>query len=102
MKDVTNQEEYKFPKQNTYPAGMLLELLKGEVITNAKMMELLNCPHSATVVSHLRDKCNWRPFIKQCTVDKNKQQYWIDKEDRDDLWQNDPRIEMFLESNKKS
>lgn len=102
MSNVTNEDQYKFPRRNTYPAGMLVELLKGEVITNAKMMELLSCPHSATVVSHLKDKCNWREYIKQCTVDKNKQQYWIDKKDRDDLKESDPRIEMFLESNRKS
>lgn len=38
---------YKLPRKKTYAAGILVKLLDGNKITNAQMMEELNCPHAA-------------------------------------------------------
>lgn len=106
--NVSNK--YKLPRKNTYPAGILVQLLNGKRITNAQMMDLLKCPHAATAMSHLRNRCNWKPYLNQrgkTTVSgmgekTNEYEYWFDKNQIMELKANDPRIESFLKSNRKS
>ncbi|QFS18875.1 hypothetical protein FHP22_15630 (plasmid) [Acinetobacter indicus] len=110
MTTSIESRSYKFPRRNTYPSAILVELLNGERITNAQMMEKLNCPHAATAISYLRDKSNWRSYLKDTTKPTSsglgdptrEKEYWFDSEEIVELKANDPRIEKFLEANRKS
>lgn len=110
MSSTVPDRLYKLPRKNTYPAGILVQLLNGKRITNAEMMLLLKCPHAATAMSHLRNRCNWQPFLHQrgkSTVSgmgdaTHEQEYWFEPMDIEQLKANDPRIEKFLISNRKS
>ena len=102
--------KYKFPRRNTYPSAILFELLNGQRITNAEMMEKYNCPHAASVMGHLRNKCCWgnliqdlvRPTRSGLGERTHEKEYWLEKEDIDDLKANDPRINAFLKTHRKS
>lgn len=101
---------YKFPRRNTYPAAILFELLDGKRITNAQMMDKLNCPHAASVMGHLRNACHWGDLIKDRTKPTysglgeltHEKEYWLDGKDIMDLKTNDPRTHKFLKENRKS
>lgn len=101
---------YKFPRRNSYPSAILFELLDGQRITNAEMMEKYNCPHAASVIGHLRNKCRWVNLIQDRTkptysglgAKTHEKEYWLNEEDLDDLKESDPRIENFLKNNRKS
>ena len=101
---------YKFPRRNTYPSAILVELLNGKRITNAQMMDQLNCPHAATAMSHLRKRCNWESFLHDTTKrtssglgdPTHEKEYWFNHDEIANLKANDPRIEKFLKANRKS
>ena len=106
----TTDVKYKFPRRNTYPSAVLFELLDGKRITNAEMMEKYNCPHAASVMGHLRNKCYWGNLIQNVVKPTHsglgerthEKEYWLRKEDIDDLKNNDPRINKFLTTHRKS
>lgn len=110
MSKAVPSSSYKFPRRNTYPSAVLFELLDGKRITNAQMMDKLNCPHAASVMGHLRNACCWGDLIKDRTqpthsglgVLTREKEYWFEQTDLDDLKANDPRIDMFLKTNRKS
>lgn len=110
MSEINSSPSYKFPRRNTYPSAILVELLNGARITNAQMMEKLNCPHAATAMSHLRKRNNWEIFIQDTTKPTSsglgdptrEKEYWFDSEEIAKLKANDPRIEKFLKANRKS
>lgn len=110
MSKSNESPSYKFPKRNTYPSAILVELLSGERITNARMMEKYNCPHAASVMGHLRNKCYWGNLIRNVVKTTHsglgerthEKEYWLEKEDIVDLKNNDPRINNFLTTHRKS
>lgn len=110
MTTVMQNPSYKFPRRKTYPSAILVALLNGERITNAQMMDKLNCPHAATAMSHLRKRCNWESFLQDSTRPTKsglgdptrEKEYWFEQEDILELKASDPRVEKFLESNRKS
>lgn len=101
---------YKLPRKKTYAAGILVKLLDGNKITNAQMMEELNCPHAATAMSHLRKRCNWEDYIQKRVKPTtsgmgeptHENEYWFDPFEIMKLKATDPRVESFLKSNRKS
>lgn len=105
MNTSTIAYPYKLPKLKTYAAAILVELLQGKKITNAQMMEFLDCPHSGSVMSKIRQKFNWLPYLHQ----KSKPtysgmgeltyelEYWFDSADIMILKANDPRIQPFID-----
>ncbi|MCH7317054.1 hypothetical protein MMP64_03795 [Acinetobacter sp. ANC 5659] len=110
MLSVNATPLYKFPKPKTYAAAILVELLNGKKVTNAQMMELLDCPHAAAVMSKIRQKFNWLPFLHQRSKQTHSGmgdltyefEYWFDSVDIMLLKANDPRIEKYLEIHRKS
>lgn len=110
MSTTATASPYKFPRRNTYPAAILSELLDGKRITNAQMMDKLNCPHAASVMGHLRNACHWGDLIKDRTKSTysglgeltHEKEYWLDGKDIMDLKASDPRVEKFLKANRKS
>lgn len=103
MTSYTNP--YKFPVKGTYAAKILAKLLSGLRITNAQMMKFLNCPHAAAVMSKIRLKYHWQPYLRQKTQPAisgigtltYENLYWFDSKDIMDLKNNNPRIQMFID-----
>ncbi|EHU2105152.1 MULTISPECIES: hypothetical protein [Acinetobacter calcoaceticus/baumannii complex] len=101
---------YKLPKPHTYAAAILTELLNGKKITNAQMMILIDCPHAGSIMSKIRQKFNWLPYLKQRSRTAisgmgdttYEYEYWIDPVDIIILKANDPRIDKFLEMHRKN
>lgn len=110
MSTTVTSPSYKFPRRNTYPSAILVELLDGNRITNAQMMDKLNCPHAASVMGHLRNACRWGNLIQDRTKSTHsglgelthEKEYWFEGKDIANLKANDPRIEKFLKANRKS
>lgn len=100
---------YKLPELNSYAAEILAKLLSGAHITNAEMMEYIDCPHAAAVMSKIRVKYNWQPYLKQHSqttvsgVGKTTYEfvYWFDPVDIMILKANDPRIQMYIDHHLK-
>lgn len=96
---------YKLPELDSYAAEILAKLLSGAKITNAEMMDYLDCPHAAAVMSKIRVKYNWQPYLKQKSqttvsgVGKATYEYlyWFDSADIMILKANDSRIQMFID-----
>lgn len=105
MSRVTTAYSYKLPKLNSYAAEILAKLLSGAHITNAEMMEYIDCPHAAAVMSKLRVKFNWQPYLKQRSktavsgvgTSTYEYVYWFDPVDIMVLKANDLRIQMFID-----
>ncbi|AQV14231.1 hypothetical protein ACNPMZ_15385 [Acinetobacter pittii] len=101
---------YKFPPQGSQEALLLTELLGGAVIRNHRSMNTIGSPSPATVMSHLRLKRNWDDVIKRQSCSSTSstgqptriKEYFIEAKTIMELKANDPRIEKFLKSNRKS
>ncbi|WP_180044458.1 MULTISPECIES: hypothetical protein [unclassified Acinetobacter] len=101
---------YKFPPKGTQEAILLTKLLGGEVIRNHRAMNLVDSPCPSSVLSSLRLKRNWDSAIKRNRVPSTSptghttsiMEYRIPSSVLVDLKKNDPRIEKFLEQNRKS
>lgn len=100
---------YKLPELNSYAGEILAKLLSGAHITNAEMMDYVNCPHAAAVMSKIRVKYNWQPYLKQTSrtavsgVGRATYEYvyWFDPTDIMILKANDPRIQMYIDHHLK-
>lgn len=109
MSNVTTAYSYKLPELNSYAGEILAKLLNGTHITNAEMMDYINCPHAAAVMSKIRVKFNWQPYLKQKSrtavsgVGRATYEYvyWFDPTDIMLLKANDPRIQMFIDHHMK-
>lgn len=96
---------YKLPKPNTYAAAILVKLLNGEKVTNAQMMVLLDCPHAGSVMSKIRQKFNFLPYLRQKSKPTYsgmgdltyEYEYWFDSADVMILKANDPRIQNYID-----
>lgn len=105
MSSLTTAYSYKFPELNSYAGEILAKLLGGAHITNAEMMDYVNCPHAGAVMSKIRVKFNWQPYLKQksrTTVSgvgraTYEYVYWFDPTDIMLLKANDPRIQMYID-----
>ncbi|HCW3747946.1 hypothetical protein OHW01_18050 [Acinetobacter baumannii] len=110
MSSTATAYSYKLPKPNTYAAAILAQLLMGEKITNAEMMVLFDCPHASTVMSNIRKKFNWLPYLHQRSKPTHsgmgdltyEYEYWFDQADIIILKANDPRIQKFIDHHTKS
>lgn len=65
MSTTVSAYPYKLPELNSYAAEILAKLLSGAHITNAEMMEYIDCPHAAAIMSKIRVKFNWQAYLKQ-------------------------------------
>jgi hypothetical protein len=109
MSSTVTAYPYKLPELNSYAAEILAKLLSGAHITNAEMMDYVNCPHAAAVMSKIRVKHQWQPYLKQksqTTVsgvgrETYEYVYWFDPVDIMILKANDPRIQMFIDHHLK-
>lgn len=109
MSSTVTAYPYKLPKPNTYAAAILVELLMGKKITNAQMMVLLDCPHAGSVMSKIRQKFNWLPYLHQKSKPTYsgmgdltyEYEYWFDGADIMILKANDPRIQKFIDHHTK-
>lgn len=109
MTSVAMAYTYKLPKLNSYAAEILAKLLSGVHVTNAEMMDYIDCPHAGAVMSRIRVKFNWLPYLKQksrTTISgvgdtTYEYVYWFDPEDIMFLKANDPRIQMFIDHHLK-
>ena len=109
MSTTSTAYTYKLPKTNTYASAILVELLNGKKITNAQMMELLDCPHAGAVMSKIRQKFNWLPYLHQKFKPTYsgmgeltyELEYWFDVTYIMILKANDPRIQMFIDHHMK-
>lgn len=109
MSGTATAYSYKLPELNSYAAEILAKLLSGAHITNAEMMEYIDCPHSGSVMSKIRVKFNWQPYLKQKSrtaisgVGKATYEYvyWFDPADIMVLKANDPRLQMFIDHHLK-
>ncbi len=105
MSTVTPAYSYKLPELNSYAAEILAKLLSGAHITNAEMMEYIDCPHAAAVMSKIRVKFNWQPYLKQKSqtavsgvgTTTYEYVYWFDPVDIMALKIDDPRIQRFID-----
>lgn len=110
MSPAISAYSYKLPRINTYAAAILVELLCGNKITNAQMMVLLDCPHAGSVMSKIRQKFNWLPYLHQKFKPTYsgmgeltyELEYWFEAVDIMILKANDSRIQMFIDHYKKS
>lgn len=104
MSTSTMAYSYKLPELDSYASEILAKLLGGAKITNAEMMDYLDCPHAAAVMSKVRVKYNWQPYLKQKSqttvsgVGKATYEYlyWFDSADIMILKANDPRLQKFI------
>ncbi|RKG30668.1 hypothetical protein D7V21_15560 [Acinetobacter guerrae] len=100
---------YKLPESNSYAAKILAKLLSGAHITNAEMMDYIDCPHAAAVMSKIRVKYNWQPYLKQKSrtttsgvgTSTYEYVYWFEPTDIIILKANDPRLQKFMDYNLK-
>lgn len=110
MSSVSAAYKYSLPKLNSYAAEILAKLLSGAHVTNAEMMDYINCPHAAAVMSKIRVKHQWQPYLKQKSRTTTsgvgdstyEYVYWFDPVDIMVLKANDPRIQMFIDHHLKS
>ena len=109
MSSTVTAYPYKLPEPNTYAAAILVELLMGKKITNAQMMVLLDCPHAGSVMSKIRQKFNWLPYLHQRSKPTHsgmgdltyEYEYWFDGADIMILKANDSRIQKFIDNHTK-
>lgn len=100
---------YKLPESDSYASKILAKLLSGAHVTNAEMMDYVDCPHAAAVMSKIRTKYNWKDYLKQKSrtaisgVGKATYEYvyWFDPIDIMVLKANDPRLQMYMDRNLK-
>ena len=100
---------YKLPESDSYASKILAKLLSGAHITNAEMMDYIDCPHAAAVMSKIRHKYNWQSYLKQQSrtatsgVGKATYEYvyWFDPVDIMVLKANDPRLQKYIDRNLK-
>ncbi|MEQ1107962.1 hypothetical protein [Acinetobacter seifertii] len=110
MSKAVSTYPYKLPELNSYAAEILTKLLSGAHITNAEMMEYMDCPHAGSVMSKIRVKFNWQPYLKQKSqtavsgVGKATYEYvyWFDPAEIMIIKANDPRIQKFIDHHTKS
>lgn len=101
---------YKFPPKGSLEATLLVDLLGGVKIRNHRSMHTLGTPSAGTIMTHLRNRRRWDDVIERQSVPFKSssgrmvsiKEYWIEPKTIMELKANDPRIESFLKSNRKS
>ncbi len=109
MSTTSTAYSYKLPELNSYAAKILAKLLSGAHITNAEMMDYIDCPHAAAIMSKIRIKFNWQPYLKQKSRTTTsglgtatyEYVYWFEPTDIMILKANDPRLQKFIDYNLK-
>lgn len=101
---------YKFPPKGTQEAKLLTELLSGNILRNHRAMNMVDSPCPSSVLSSLRCKRNWDEAIERRRVSSTSStghttsimEYHILPTTILALKKEDPRIEKFIEENRKS